>query len=133
MTEHSGVDLIIDGVGGETFAKGYRLLRFGGRLVCYGATHAITQKSGLPENIENTYQTGGVSFLSLEGDARAVMGIHLGAEPPVLKSWMDEIFHLHSAGKIRPHVGRVFPLVEAAQAHHYIHDRQNIGKVLLIP
>jgi NADPH:quinone reductase-like Zn-dependent oxidoreductase len=61
------------------------------------------------------------------------MGIHLGAEPPVLKGWMNEILHLYSEGKIKPHVGRVFPLVEAAKAHHYIHDRQNIGKVLLIP
>lgn len=133
ITGNSGIDLIIDGVGGDTFAKGYRLLRFGGRLVCYGASQAIKQKSGLPENIESTYQTGEVSFLALEGDARAVMGIHLGAEPPMLKGWMNEIFHLYSEGKIRPHVGRVFPLAEAAKAHHYIHDRQNIGKVLLIP
>ncbi len=133
ITGNSGVDVIIDGVGGETLAKGYRLLRFGGRLVCFGATHAVSSKSVLADDIENTYQTGEVSFLSLEGDARAVMGIHLGAEPPVLKGWMDEIFSLYSAGKIKPHVGRVFPLAEAAQAHHYIHDRQNVGKVLLIP
>jgi NADPH:quinone reductase-like Zn-dependent oxidoreductase len=133
ITGNSGVDLIIDGVGGDSLAKDYRLLRYGGRLVCYGASHAIMQKSGLPENIENSFQTGGVNFLDLEGDARAVMGIHLGAEPAVLREWMNEIFHLYSEGKIRPHVGGVFPLAEAAKAHHCIHDRQNIGKVLLIP
>ena len=30
LTEQAGVDIIIDGVGGETLAKDYRLLRYGG-------------------------------------------------------------------------------------------------------
>ncbi len=34
-------------------------------------------------------------------------------------------------GKINPHVDKVFPAEQVADAHHYIQDRQNIGKVLL--
>jgi NADPH:quinone reductase-like Zn-dependent oxidoreductase len=28
-------------------------------------------------------------------------------------------------------VGKTFPLAQAAEAHRYIHDRKNIGKVIL--
>ncbi|MGH7819686.1 MAG: zinc-binding dehydrogenase, partial [Candidatus Binatia bacterium] len=36
-------------------------------------------------------------------------------------------------GKVRPTVGARFPLAEAAAAHHYIQDRKNVGKVVLVP
>jgi NADPH:quinone reductase-like Zn-dependent oxidoreductase len=129
----SQFSVIIDGIGGETAVKSYRLLRYGGRLVCYGATQAITSKSELPADIEQTYLPGEVSFQSISENARAVMGSHLGAEPTVLKSWMEEILRLYSTGSIRPHVGQVFPLADAATSHHYLHDRKNIGKVVLVP
>ncbi|MFQ5436306.1 MAG: zinc-binding dehydrogenase [Anaerolineae bacterium] len=41
-------------------------------------------------------------------------------------SWYDEAL-------LRPHIDRTFPLAEAAAAHDFIQDRQNVGKVLLIP
>ena len=44
---------------------------------------------------------------------------------------MDEIFRLYTAGKIRPVIGKTFSLAQAAEAHQYIHDRKNIGKVIL--
>jgi NADPH:quinone reductase-like Zn-dependent oxidoreductase len=34
---------------------------------------------------------------------------------------------------VRPTVGARFLLTEAAAAHHYIQDRKNIGKVVLVP
>jgi len=38
--------------------------------------------------------------------------------------WIDE-------GKINPYVDKVFPFNQVSDSHHYIQDRQNIGKVLL--
>jgi NADPH:quinone reductase-like Zn-dependent oxidoreductase len=35
------------------------------------------------------------------------------------------------AGRLQPIVAKTFPLEQAAAAHRYLHDRQNIGKVLL--
>ena len=34
-------------------------------------------------------------------------------------------------GKLTPRVDRAFPLAEAAAAHRYIHERRNVGKVVL--
>ena len=38
---------------------------------------------------------------------------------------------MYTAGKIKPVIGKTFPLDQAAAAHQYIHDRKNIGKVIL--
>ena len=50
---------------------------------------------------------------------------------PLLHRWMQDLLSLYLAGKIKPHIDRVFPLAAAAQAHHYVQDRLNRGKVLL--
>jgi hypothetical protein len=36
-------------------------------------------------------------------------------------------------GAIKPRLARLFTFNEAAAAHHFIQDRQNIRKVLLTP
>ena len=36
-----------------------------------------------------------------------------------------------AAGKLKPVVGKTFPLTDAAGAHRYIQERQNVGKVIL--
>jgi NADPH:quinone reductase-like Zn-dependent oxidoreductase len=40
---------------------------------------------------------------------------------------------MYDAGKIHPHVDRTFRFDEAPAAHHFIHDRKAVGKVLLVP
>jgi NADPH2:quinone reductase len=64
----------------------------------------------------------------------AIIGVNLGrlaSRGSVLRREMDEIFGMYAAGKIKPAIGKTFPLAEAAAAHRYIHDRKNIGKVIL--
>ncbi len=80
-----------------------------------------------------TIEPGSIRFAALEQDGRAVLGSGLSDDETLLRAWLSEIITLYLEGKIKPHTGRVFPLAEAAQAHHYLHDRQNIGKVLLVP
>ena len=50
-----------------------------------------------------------------------------------LRPWMEQILELWRAGITRPVVDRTFPFVEAPASHHYIQDRKNQGKVLLVP
>ena len=63
----------------------------------------------------------------------SVMGSHLGAPPAMLHAWMTELMAWYAAGGIAPRIDRTFALSQAAAAHQYIHDRRNLGKVLLIP
>ena len=46
---------------------------------------------------------------------------------------MDELFAGCLSGELAPRIDRVFALAEATAAHEYLHDRRNIGKVLLRP
>jgi len=46
---------------------------------------------------------------------------------------MNELLSLFSQGKLRPVVDRVFPLSEVAEAHRYVGERRNFGKVVLVP
>jgi NADPH:quinone reductase-like Zn-dependent oxidoreductase len=50
-----------------------------------------------------------------------------------MRGWLDQLMSLWEEGTIKPKIARTFPFGEAAGAHHFIQDRKNIGKVLLIP
>ncbi|MFZ3334997.1 MAG: zinc-binding dehydrogenase [Xanthobacteraceae bacterium] len=43
------------------------------------------------------------------------------------------LFDLWKEGAVKPKIAKTFQFGEAALAHHFIQDRRNIGKVLLIP
>jgi len=65
---------------------------------------------------------------------RAVLGVnmnHLAARADLLGRELDGLIDLYRQGVIRPRVDKVFPLGEAGEAHRYLQQRRNIGKVLL--
>jgi NADPH:quinone reductase-like Zn-dependent oxidoreductase len=131
LTEGAGVDVALDSLGAESFQKSFRLLRFGGRLVCYGASALISGKGRLTADVLET-DHGTISFGDLMNNGRAVMGAGIDeGNDALVHGWMARLLDLYLAGKIKPHVDRVFPLQDAAQAHHYVQDRLNRGKVLL--
>jgi len=65
-----------------------------------------------------------------------VFGVNLGrmwGEIDRMRGWMGELLDLWSKGVIQPRIDRVFSFDDAPLAHHYIQDRENVGKVLLKP
>jgi NADPH:quinone reductase-like Zn-dependent oxidoreductase len=71
----------------------------------------------------------------LINDNKALLGVNLGHmwdETDLLTAWLLQLLSWYREGKIHPTVGARFPLAEAAAAHHYIQDRKNIGKVVLV-
>ncbi len=137
LTGGEGVDVILDAVGAESYRKGYRLLRHGGRLICFGLSSAVDGPGRSFQALMAWWNTPSFNSLDLIGKNKTVIGLHLGtlarSRPELVQEWISEILKLYGKGKIKPHVGKTFPLKKAAEAHHYIHERRNIGKVLLIP
>ncbi len=134
-TGGEGVDLVLDAVGGKSFAKSYRLLRPAGRLVVYGFSSSARGKS---RNVARAFaefvRTKRYHPLNLMRDNKAVIGVSLGrmgSRAEVLAEELRALFRFYNEGRIRPHIGKTFPLAEAAAAHRFIQDRKNIGKVLL--
>lgn len=136
LTEGEGVDVVLDAVGGKSYRKSYRLLRHGGRLICFGMSSAVAGRTRSLKALGSWWETPSFNALDLMGKNRAVIGVHLGtmgrAEPARVRTWMEEMFKLYRQGKIKPHIGKTFPLAEAAAAHDFIHERKNVGKVLLL-
>jgi NADPH:quinone reductase len=53
--------------------------------------------------------------------------------PDLMTDAVDRSFALMREGKLKLHIGRKFPLAQAAEAHRFLESRQSMGKLLLIP
>ena len=74
--------------------------------------------------------------LSLMNANKGVFGVNLGhlwGELDRQRSWAEQLLDLWTKGVVKPKIARTFKFDEAPQAHHFIQDRRNIGKVLLVP
>ena len=133
VTGGRGVDIVLDATG--AFGKSYRSLAPLGRLVCFGLSGAAT---GLvPSRLAALGRIVRLPWfhpIKLMNDNKAVIGVNLGHlwdRIELLRGEMLALLADYDAGRIAPVVGKTFPLVEAAAAHRFIQERQNVGKVLL--
>ena len=141
LTGGEGVDLIIDATGPTNFRKDYRLLRPGGKMVMYGASEVTSGKGMISRQSLSALvrmplvATPWWKSFGVMNENKGVFGLNL------LDWWKDEglvrLGALLEAGLERgdfsPVVDRSFGFEEAGDAHRFIADRQNVGKVLLEP
>jgi NADPH:quinone reductase-like Zn-dependent oxidoreductase len=139
ITRGRGVELAIDAVGGSSFKKSFRSLAPTGRLGIFGMSAVVTgKKRSIPGLLKAMLTTPWLRFTpsALMGSNKGVFGVNLGQlweELDRVKVWMEALLVDYRQGAIRPVVAASFPFERAAEAHHYIQDRKNLGKVLLIP
>lgn len=133
----SGIDLALDPVGGPATASCRRLLAPLGRLVFYGFSNAMPgRRLSRLSALRAWLRTPRFHPISLVEPNIGVFGVglfYLGEKAPLLRSALDEIFRMMAAGELRSVVDRVFPFnrAGAVEAHTYLHERRNLGKVVL--
>ncbi len=139
LTDKRGVELITDPLGGDEWKKSYRALRATGRLGMFGiSTASVNETGGLKaklELIKTVIKMPTFKPLSMLEKNRGVYGVNLGKlwhEPEKADLWMNNILKGVEDGWVRPRVDKTFPLEETAEAHRYIEERRNIGKVVLV-
>jgi NADPH:quinone reductase-like Zn-dependent oxidoreductase len=136
-TVPGGIEMVMDPIGGKSFTKSYRCLGPMGRLVIFGfsAAAGADGKRNLWRAAKAYVATRRRYHpLKLMSDNTAIIGVHLGhleTRSAILAKELDELFRLYTAGKIKPVIGKTFPLEEAAATHRYIHGAQHVGKVVL--
>lgn len=139
ITNGRGVELALDAVGGPSFAKSFDCLAPTGRLGMFGVSAGTTGKD---QNrlgfLKAVLQMPWLKFHppGLMNANKGVFGVNLGRmwnEVDRLRPWMESILALWEDGVVKPVVDQTFPFENAADAHHYIQDRKNQGKVLLTP
>jgi synaptic vesicle membrane protein VAT-1 len=139
ITLGRGVQIVLDAVGGDSWEKSFECLGPTGRLVVFGfSSAAASKKRGFLIPLKQMLRVPWLKFspISLMNSNKGVLGVNLGHlwnETEMLHAWGEQLLLWAKEGKISPTVSRQFKLSEAAEAHHFIQDRKNIGKVILIP
>ena len=105
------VDLVIDIVGGDTLERSFKVVKPGGTLV---------------------------SLLAPPDQARAAaLGIRATdnrvEQPYPSRQLLQTIGDLMAGGKVRTHIGKIFPLEQAAQAHALSQTGHGRGRIILHP
>lgn len=122
ITDGEGVDLVLDGIGGDTSNESLDALCSFGRMVSYGAAAG---EPGRPNTADLLF-----------GNNR-IIGYHLGRaineKPMRVMGAVPELTELLSEGVLEVQIGHTFELGEAADAHQFIEDRKSSGKVILLP
>ncbi|WP_301175795.1 zinc-binding dehydrogenase [Actinomadura geliboluensis] len=108
------VDVVFDGVGGDVAREAFTLLRSGGRMVSFGL--ASGEWASIPEE---------------DAAGRGVTLVRPQATPEQLREFTVSALEEAAQGRLRPVIGRRFPLEGAADAHRAIESRSTVGKTLL--
>ncbi|NOX38113.1 MAG: zinc-binding dehydrogenase [Calditrichaeota bacterium] len=137
VTDGRGVELVIDPIGGKNFKQSYQVLRATGRLGMFGISAATEGRASRQWNLLKTaLRMPFFHPIGLMNKNRGVFGVNLGhlwKEGEKIRRWFQAILNGVEEGWIRPHVDHTFSFSRAADAHRYIEERRNMGKVILVP
>lgn len=119
LTAGEGVDAVFDSLGGEHTAKSLRCCAFLGRVILFGNTSGERPKFDTMAMYSKSCSAHGL-WLSKLSHNKSLMAQALQS----MKPWLE-------SGKVRPAIGAVLPLSEAAEAHRTLLERRNFGKIVL--
>ena len=137
LGERRILDIALDPVGGRATESCRRLLGPLGRLVFYGLSEALPdRKRSWIKAALARFRTPTLHPMSLIGKNQGVFGIHLlylKEKEERLGPALAQIFQGMADKRWRPVLDRTFPLTRegAVEAHRRLHDRKNLGKVVL--
>jgi putative PIG3 family NAD(P)H quinone oxidoreductase len=121
LTGGTGVDLILDHIGGRYLDGNMRSLAVGGRLVVIGLLGGARSELDLGRLLSRRLR---------------VIGSVLRARPVAEKARLaralvERVLPLLASGGYRPVVDRVLPLEQVAEAHRAMGANLNVGKIVL--
>jgi NADPH:quinone reductase-like Zn-dependent oxidoreductase len=106
-----------------------------GRLVCYGVSELSMGLRRSPIKVVwKALRWPRFAPLARINHNGAVAGVnigHLWSAEAIIRPQIEALLGYAREGRIRPRVDRAFSLEQAAAAHRYIHERGNIGTVVL--
>jgi NADPH2:quinone reductase len=77
-----------------------------------------------------------IDTLKLFFRSQSVLGLHLSAifqRPALMKESLKHLLDWIEQGKLKIQIGHVLKLAEVRQAHELMSNRQNYGKIVLVP
>jgi NADPH2:quinone reductase len=121
LTDGRGVDLILDIMGGEYVSRNLTALAIDGRLVQIGLmggeSATIDLRRVLGRRLTMTGSTLRPRTVAEKGEIASAL--------------RREVWPLLERGAVKPIVYKVFPLVQASEAHRLMESSEHIGKIVL--
>ena len=121
VTNGQGVDVIEDFIGAAYWERNLRSLKTGGRLVLVGLMGGVKVEANLGLLMTKRLQIFGSVLRSRP----------LADKIAITRRFRTKWLPLLAAGRIKPIVDRVFPLAQAVDAHRYMEENRNFGKIIL--
>jgi NADPH2:quinone reductase len=122
LTEGKGVNVVYDGVGKATLAKGLNVLRPRGYMVIFGGASGAVPPFDLLELTKH-----GSLYVT-----RPSLHNYIASREE-LDQRSGEVLGMIAAGDLKIRIHKTYPLAEAATAHRDLEGRKTTGKLLLIP
>src|SRR5262249_15997561 len=121
-TGRRGVDVVLDMVGADYFARNLDVLAIEGRLVEIATLHGVKAE---------------VNLQAIMARRLTITGSTLRPRPVADKAAIASELKQHvwpplEAGAVKPIVHQTFPLRDAAEAHRVMESSVHTGKLLLI-
>ena len=120
-TQGSGVDLILDMVGGEYQDKNLRLLREEGRLVYINSVAGNATGLNIRQLMSKRLTITGSTLRTRDYPWRKALSAELRAK----------VWPLITAGTYTPVIFQIFPFTEASAAHRLMESGAHSGKIIL--
>lgn len=137
ITGGQGVHIVLDPLGGADWKQSWDLLAPTGRLVAFGFANMIQGgKRSLLRVLGNLARMPRFGPMAAMKENRGMIGVnmgHLWDEVDILRPQLTALVERWLDGRIQPHIHATLPFSEAAEAHRILEDRENIGKVILVP
>lgn len=111
LTQGSGIDVVVDVVGGDSLAQSLKICTYGARVAVIGVLSGQESTIQIRDLLKHQIQVRGIFMESTEE----------------LRAFMKAVDTLH----LKPHVDKVFPFNQAQEAYRYLEAHKHIGKVVI--
>ena len=125
ITKDVGVDLILNSVAGNTFARDFEVLAPLGQIIWFGFAAGAPEKT-----LTELLQTG---FRRSVGIRTFVIYSIAQMHPEKMKQSYEVLFGYLKQGIVKPHIHERIPLEDAPRAHRMLESGAVTGKLILKP
>ena len=117
----SGVDVILDLVGGAYFEENLKCLAVKGRLMLVGLTAGSKAEIDLGTALRKRAKIIGTVLRGRSTEEKAA----------AIRRFADEVVPLLESGNVVPNIDKVFAAGDVREAHEYLESNESFGKVIL--
>ena len=117
----TGIDVILDMIGGDYFAKNISILNADGRLVYINAMNGKDVQLDISQIMKKRLTVTGSTLRNRHAAFKAQLSAEI----------KENVWPLLEAGKFKPVIYKTFKLADAAKAHQLMESSEHTGKIVL--